>query len=114
MNQAVRVQWDALRSLGFASFAAGYTIVGTAFAHPIRLLVMQNLTNGTATVSFDGVTDHMVLPSGGQIVLDFASDASFVAGMWSLAVGDSVWVKNNGAAPTSGSFYVSAAYGKGE
>lgn len=114
MNQAVRVKFDTLRSLGFGSFAAGYTQVGTNFAHPIRLLVMQNLTDGAATISFDGVTDHMVLPSGGQVVFDFASDTSLIAGMWSLSIGDSVWVKENGAAPTVGSFYVSGAYGKGE
>lgn len=114
MNQAVRVQFDALRSLGFVEIAAGYTIVGTVFEHPIRLLLMQNYTDGDVSISFDGVNDHMVLSNGAQVVLDFASDASSVAGIWSLAIGDGVYVKQLGAAPTTGSFYVSGAYGKGE
>ena len=114
MNQAVRVQFDALRSQAFGAVAVGYTVVGSVFAHPVRLLVMQNYTNASVTLSFDGVTDHMQLAAGAQIVLDFASDASAVAGIWSLSVGEGVYIKQSGAAPTSGSFFVSAAYGKGE
>lgn len=114
MNQAVQVVFDTLRTDAFGSILVGYSIIGTPFAHPIRLLVMQNMTDGNVIISFDGVNDHMFLPSTGQIVLDFASDASEVAGMWSLPIGAGVWVKQSGTAPTTGNFWVSAAYGKGE
>jgi len=114
MNQSVRVQFDTLRSQAFGDTGAAYAIVGSVFDHPIRLLVMQNYSDGDFTISFDGINDHMVLSNGAQVVLDFASDASSVAGMWSLASGDGVYIKQLGAAPTTGSFYVTGAYGKGE
>ena len=113
MNQSVRVQFDTLRSLAFGSIAAGYTVVGSVFAHPVRLLVIQNYTDGDLTFSFDGINDHLQLGQGSQIVLDFASDASSVAGMWSLSVGDGVYVKQS-EVPTTGSVYVTGAYGRGE
>lgn len=114
MNQSVLAVWDTLRESAFGDITGAFTVVDSVFAHPVRLLVMQNLTDVRLLISDDGTNSRWTLPSGGQIVLDYASDASAVAGMWSMAVGAGIYVRSDGAAPTSGAFYVSAAYGKGE
>lgn len=114
MNQAVRVVFDSLREVAWDDFGGSYVLAGSVFAHPPRLLIMQNFTDQDALISFDGVTTHMFLPEGGQVVLDFASNASSVAGMWSMSVGEGVYVQDNGTPPTTGSVFASVAYGKGE
>ena len=114
MNQATRVLFAPLQNRPFGTITGSYQVVEAVFAHPIRLLVVQNYTDADMVFSFDGVNDHMVLNAGDQIVFDFASDQSAVAGMWSLAIGDGVYVRSNGVAPTTGDVYVTGAYGKGE
>lgn len=114
MSSAIKVQWDALRTAAFGAIGGAYSAVGTPFAHMTRILIMQNLTNQQVLVSFDGVTDNLTLPTGGQLILDYMSDQSLLGGEFLQAIGTQVYVKNAGVAPTTGNFYVGLIYAKGE
>jgi hypothetical protein len=115
MGQAVRVLWDPIRELVFGGIAGNYNPVGTPFEHPARMLIMQNFTDVQIFISFDFITTNLTLPPGGQIVLDYMSDQSSTGGEFLQAIGTQVFIADDGVNPaTSGSFFVSVVYGKGE
>jgi len=114
MSQSTTVKWDALRSLAFGAIGGAYAAVGTPFHAPARILIIQNLTDTLLVVSFDGVTDNLALPSGGQLIVDYMSDQASFVGYFMQSAGTQVYVKDGGVAPTAGSFNVSLIYGKGD
>lgn len=107
---AQRIRYETLRSLAFGSIGAGYTGVGASFANPVRLIMIDNLTDKNLIVSFDGITNHTVVASMSGKVLDYASNRMAPADHLEQAVGDRVYVKAESALPTSGSVYVSVIY----
>ena len=109
MSLAIRMRPEAIRSLAFGSIAAGYMGVGTAITHPARIIVIQNFTDAILLFSFDGIDDHFVFPSNGQLVLDISSNKTIETGFF-LAEGDRLYVKRSGV-PSSGSVYFSVLYG---
>lgn len=109
-NLAIRFYPETLRSLAFGSISGTYAGIGTPFIHPIRVLVLINDTDTLLTYSFDGVNDHLVLPSHDQIVLDVTSNKSQVGGVLSIAAGTRIYVKGTAGA---GSTYLSAFYSAG-
>ncbi len=108
-SQIVRV--DALRSKAAASITGSYTVLGTAFTHPMRLIKITNLTNGDLTISFDGVTDNELVPAGGFVLYDLCSNKNEPDQTFVFAIGTQVYVK--GTAST-GSVYLTTIYGQGE
>lgn len=107
---AQKIRYEALRSLAFGSVGAGYTGVGASFANPVRLLMIDNLTNQNIIVSFDGITDHTVVASMSGKVLDYASNRMAPADHLEQAVGERVYVKAESVLPGSGNVYVSVIY----
>jgi hypothetical protein len=110
MSVAIRLQAETLRSLAFGSISGTYMGIGTAMAHPIRMFVLNNLTDKLLLFSFDGINDHLVLPTNGYMILDMTSNKTIPQGFF-LAEGTRVYVKDNGSAATSGAVYLSAFYG---
>lgn len=110
MSQAIRVGFEELRSLASGSIGASYSQIGTSFAFPLRMLIVENLTDALLTFSLDGVTDHFVLPANGPLVLDFTSNRTQTSGFL-LSQGKGLYVKENGT-PSTGSVYVSSIYGQ--
>lgn len=109
-NLANKLYPETLRTLAFGSISGTYARIGSAFANPIRLLVLQNETDVLLTFSFDGVNDHMVLPATGQIVLDVGSNKSDASGELYFSQGQSIYVSGS---PSSGDVYLSVFYGIG-
>ncbi len=109
-NLAIRFLPETLRSLAAASISGTYMGIGSGFIHPIRLMVLINDTDALLTYSWDGIDDHLVLPSHDQIVFDVTSNKSQVGGVLSFAAGTRIYVKG---APSTGSTYLSAFYGAG-
>lgn len=107
---SIRVRFENLRSLGFASIIGTYTGVGTPFANPVRLLKITNLTNANLLVSFNGVDDKDIVAANGFTLYDFGTNQTASAGNLEMAVGDRVYVREESAAPTSGSVYVTVIY----
>ena len=106
----IRAGWEPVRSLAFGSIGASYTAVGTPLAHPIRTVLIQNLTDAVVMVSFDGVNDHFPMPAFGYFVWDVTANKTREEGFF-LGEDDTLYVKEIGT-PTTGSFYFSVVYGE--
>jgi len=100
---------DALRTTAFGAISGTYAPIGTPFNHPTRLMIAQNYTDVQLTFSFDGIVDHFVLPSGGQLILDVSSDEFQGSGLV-ISVNTQMSVKGS---PTLGNVYISAFYARG-
>lgn len=109
-SYSIRLQAETLRSLAFGSIGAAYMGVGTAFAHPIRLVHLTNNTNADLIISLDGINDHIFIPTKGFMLLDITANKTREQG-WYIAEGQRFYVKQDSGAPSSGGFYVTALYG---
>jgi len=112
MNLAKKLLFEPARSLAFGSVGAAYMGIGTAFDKPIRLIILQNLTDEVIWLSFDGIEDHIPLASISYIILDVTANKATEEG-WFIGEGTRVYAKKLSGAPSSGAVYVSACYGKG-
>jgi len=110
MSFEIRMAAEPLRKLGFASIGAAYMGVGTAITHATRILHVQNLTDKLLLFSFDGINDHFPLAANGFLLLDIASNKTVPQGFF-LSEGKRIYVKEDTAAPTSGSVYVTVIHG---
>ena len=104
-----RLTFEPLKELDSASITADYVAIGAPLANANRVLWVYNLTDVTLLFSTDGVTDHFRLSSTAFVLLDGTAnrtnneDAFWPAGM-------TVYVKEDGAAPTTGNVNVSTVY----
>lgn len=109
---SIIVSADALRSLGFGSIGMSYLPIGIPFDHPMRIIKIVNVTDTNMIISFDGVTDNDYVPAGGFTLYDLTTNQTESAG-WFFRDGTQVYVKY-ATAPSLGSVFVVALYGKGE
>ncbi len=107
---AIRLRPEAQRSIAFGSISGAYTGIGAAYEHPVRLYVIQNLTDATLQFSWDGVVDHFILAAGGSFAVDVTSNKTGTGQALSIAQGDRTYVKTLGT-PSSGNVYLSIFYG---
>jgi len=107
--QAIRLVPEPARTLAHGSIGASYMGVGTAFENPIRIIVIQNITDATLMFSFDGIDDHIPLPREGFILLDITANKSIEHGFY-IPEGARIYVKQI-SAPTQGAVYVTAFHG---
>jgi hypothetical protein len=105
---AIRLKMEPVRELVGTLIGGGYTPIGSAFAHTIRQIFVQNLTNALLMFSLDGVNDHFPLPPSGFLLLDVTSNKSIGQGYF-IAEGTRIYVDEIGV-PTTGSVYVSVMY----
>jgi hypothetical protein len=110
MDNAIRVRFEPLRALAFGSISGTYAAIGTALANASHLIKVDNLTDVTVTISFDGVNDHFVMPTQSGTIFDFSSDMVLPVGKLFLSQGTIVYVKQTSGAPSSGNVYVSSMY----
>jgi len=110
---AIKLYPEALRSIAFGSVSGTYAKLGTALSNPSRQYYLVNGLNVMITLSWDGSTDHFVVPAGSYILLDVTSNASLPGGVLSIAQGTQTWVKQTSGAAGSGSVYLSSFYGAG-
>ncbi len=107
---SARAEFETLRSKAFGAIGAAYTIVGTPISNPVRLLKVTNTTNSNLLVSYNGVDDQDIVPTGGFFLYDLCSNKSDAAGYLELPVGRSIYVKFETVKPTVGSVYVTVLY----
>jgi len=106
------VRFDPWRSVAFGSITASYTALGTPFTHAMRVLHFINLTDGILAVSFDGTTDNIPLAANTFSLYDLTSDQDGNES-FRYEIGTQLYIKYL-SAPSTGTFYVVAVYGKGE
>jgi len=109
-SSSIRLRAETCRSLAFGSIVAGYTAIGTAMSNPIRMFLIQNLTNAIVWFSFDGVNDHFPLGATSYMLLDISTNKTQDSGFF-MAEGDRLYVKRL-EIPTSGSVYLTVFYGQ--
>lgn len=100
---------EPARSLAFGSIGATYAGVGTALTRPVRIILIQNLTDESLWFSFDGIDDHLPLPADGYFLLDITANKTIPQGFF-MAEGDRLYVKELGN-PASGAVYFTTFYG---
>lgn len=113
MPYGIRALFDTNRTEDAATIAAGlgaFVPVGAALDHPIRIMLVQNLTDILLEFSLDGVNIHFVLPSGGFLLLDISSDNSPEQAFF-ISRGSRLYAAG---LPASGDAYFSAVYGLGD
>lgn len=109
-TQARKVKFEALRSLGFADISGAYAAVGTPFGHAVRMLKVVNNTDANLIIHYDGLADEDYVAASSQFIYDFTSNVSETGDVLELAANTTVYVRDDGVAPTSGSVYVIVIY----
>jgi hypothetical protein len=97
-----------LSSVDSATFSGSYVALGSALAHPARIIKLTNNSTVDVTVSWDGVTDNEFLPSGSFLLLDVTTNHSMPLN-FEIQQGTAFFVKGNAG---TGSVYMSYYYGK--
>ena len=106
----IKVKFETLRSLGFASIGAAYMGVGTEIAHPARMILIQNFSNQPLMFSLDGINDHLPIMDGSAFIFDVSSNKTIDSGFF-IEKGTRLYVKEIDTTPTSGKVYFTIFYG---
>ena len=106
------VRFDAARSVAFGSITNSFTALGTTFGHAMRVLHFINNTDGDMMISFDGTTSNAPVLAESFSLYDLTSDED-ANEMFRYEIGTQIYIKYL-TAPTKGTFYLVAIYGKGE
>src|SRR5208337_327295 len=105
----MRVFFEPMRTKAAAAIAVGYTAIGTPLVAPMRVMYIVNTTDAQLNFSIDGISDHFTLLESSYICLDFGANKNQDS-TWNLPTGTTFYVKQVGA-PSTGSVYVTSAYG---
>lgn len=106
MSRTRRLRCETMRSLAFGSIGASFTIIGSAYQHPISKIFIQNMTDVDLIFSHDGTNNSFMLATEGMYVLDISFDGSNSV---SFPLGDALYVKQLGV-PSTGAVYVTTYY----
>jgi len=112
MAFGTRIGVEALRTVAFGSVTSSYAAVGSATTDMIRLVAFNNGTNQSLLISLDGTTDHFRVVGNGFKLLDLTTNRVRDDGLF-IAKGTTFYIKDEGVAPTSGSFWIEALYATG-
>lgn len=107
---AVRIAFENLRSLGFASISGTYAGVGAPFANPVRQIKISNFMDDNLLISFNGINDKDVVAANGFCLYDYTSNRTDSGGNLEQPAGIRIYVKQESGAPTSGNVYVTVIY----
>lgn len=106
------VRFDSVRLLAFGSIGLSYVNLGTPLGHAMRVLHFINNTDGDMMISFDGINDNIPVLANSFALYDLTSDQD-TGENFRYQIGSQLQIKYI-SAPTTGTFYVVAVYGKGE
>jgi hypothetical protein len=106
------VRFDAVRSVAESSITTSYIPLGSPLGHAMRVLHFINDTDGDMMISFDGVTDNVPVLADSFSLYDLTSDQDSNES-FRYQNGTQIYIRYI-SAPTTGTFYLVAIYGKGE
>lgn len=81
-NFSVRILPETLRSIDSATFTGAYQALGIPLAHAPCLVKFVNNSNQLVTISWNGVTDHDIMPSSSFSLYDITSNACREGGLY--------------------------------
>lgn len=108
INLAIRAYAETLRTVAFGSISGTYAGIGSALAHPSRLIHITNTTDVALFISLDGINDHDIVPINGFLLLDVSTNRVEPGAALMFAQGQRFYVKG---APSSGAVYLATYYG---
>ncbi len=105
------IRWrpEELRSLDFTDVESTYVAFGTAMQNPIINYRIQNFTDKSVIISYDGFTDHDIVGGMSFVLFDVSSNKG-KGEVLALTKGDIIYVKQESDAPTLGALYLSVYY----
>lgn len=110
---AVRMYPEPLRTLAFGSISGTYMGIGTPLDNPSLQIIIQNWTDISVLISWDGITDHLALFSGCAWDSDNVTNGARESGLY-IPAGQRFYVKQyNDTAATSGAILITTFYGQG-
>lgn len=110
-NLSTLVLPGTLASIDSATFTGSYQAVGSALAHPARIVKFTNASNVAVTISWDGANDADYLPANAFLLLDVTTNHSMPLN-FEIQQGTQFFVKGASAITNAGSVYISYYYGK--
>lgn len=102
-----RLAFEELRSRLATSFDGTYQTLGVPTVYPSRLLKFTNTSASDVFISFDGATDHELVPASSYMVIDISSNRVWDC-EFSLAAQTQVYIRST--LGVSGSIYLSVYY----
>jgi len=110
MSIAIRAEFEEVRRLAFGGIGNVFAGIGTPFGHPVRMLLLQNMTDVTLTFSDNGILDKIDLLAGSHIILDMTSNKTIDQG-FTIEKGTRLYVRWLDGAPSLGRVSLSVVYG---
>lgn len=104
MASGLRIIPMPMLSIDSATFTGSYQAL-TAIPFAACLVKFVNNSNALATVSWDGITDHDILPGGSFSLYDINTNAGTSRGLW-VPQGTIFRVKGAASVSNAGLFYV--------
>lgn len=101
---------ETLRSVANGNITNAFAALGSALAHPSRILMFVNTTDKDMLISVDGTNSHFIVPSGSSKVIDLATNRRSNDFIFAFRAGTQFYIKYV-AAPSSGTFYIETIYG---
>lgn len=81
-NLKQRLKPEVLRSRDSATFTGSYQTLGAVLVNETRLLKFVNNSTVLVTGSWDGISDHFILPAGSQFILDITTNAGLAGSIF--------------------------------
>lgn len=110
MSKAIKLHGEEVRYLAFGAISPVYAGIGPEMIRPIRMLILQNLTDVAVMLSLNGIIDWMPLAANGYIVLDITANKTIDTGFF-MGEGQRLYVRDMGAPAKAYGVYVSTIYG---
>lgn len=109
MSFEKRITLEAVRNFPFSSIGVSYSPINPPFSAAISLVSFFNATDITLFFSFDGVTDHLLLPPQNNITLS-TSQFSSSEEKAEFPLGTTIFVKEFSGAGSLGVAIINTAY----
>jgi len=110
MGFQYRIFFEPLRSLSYTSLSGSYVALGAPYQDPARMIKFTNETDADVTISFDGTTDHDIVPAGTSQIYDFCSNRTTTPNDFLVQIeGTQCYVATAGS-PSAGSVYLTVMY----
>lgn len=106
----IKVAFEPVRTAAFGAITANYTALGGNYDHAIRIIAIINNTDAAVNISFNGVDNHIYVPSQVGLTFDFSSNRELPSDQFEQPIDTQVYIKHDGVAPTSGKVAVSTVY----
>lgn len=105
-------EFQQLMIYPFASLGASYSLIGTISSSPARIVKMTNTTNKDVLISYDGTTNHDILPANSFVLYDISSNSG-IKNVLVLPEGTSIYAKYVDI-PTEGAVYMTIISARGD